>query len=164
MDALQLIQVSEGEGAQPLPRGGRGRYLEAVAQLTRHGLLAQDAEIGEAVATHQEVRRQPHHEVFDRDAAPALLDGQRLEIADHAQLGGEVEYEAQAGERRRVLGGGTELDAAETRWDLHLTSAPSLERETSRQTFLTKTGALFLCLSHAADRFRPPVTRGSGLK
>jgi hypothetical protein len=130
VDALHLTQVSEREGAQSLARGGRGRDLHAKAQLARHRFLTQDLEIGETVTTHQKVGCQPHHEILDRDAAPALLDRQGLEVADHAELGGQLEYESQAGERGGVMSSGFELDAAEAAWNLHLTSAPSLERET----------------------------------
>src|SRR5437867_5344956 len=131
VDALELVGMAEAEGAQPLPRGGRRGSLDAVAQLPRDRLVAQHLKVAETVPTHHEVGRHSHHEILDRNAAPPLLDGQSLEIADPPELGGEVEYESQAGERGGVVCGGLKLDAAETRWDLHLTSAPSLERETS---------------------------------
>ncbi len=120
-----------GKGAQPLASGGGGRHLEAIAQPARDGLVAQHLEIAEAVAPDHEIRGQAHHEVFDDNAATTLLDRQGAEVVDHAQLDSHIEYELQAGERGGVVGGGFELDAAETAWNLHLTSAPSLERETS---------------------------------
>jgi hypothetical protein len=130
VDALELVEVPEGEGAQPLAGRGRRRDFESVAQLAGDGLVAQHLQVGETVATDQEVGGQPHHEVFDRDAAAALLDGEGAEILDRAQLQREVEYEARAGERSGRLGSGPELDAAETTWNLRLASAPSLEEET----------------------------------
>jgi len=130
VDALELVEVPEGEGAQPLAGRDRRRDFESVAQLAGDGLVAQHLQVGESVAADQEIGGQPHHEVFDRDAAAALLDGEGAEILDRAQLQREVEYEARAGERSGGLGSGAELDAAETTWNLRLASAPSLEEET----------------------------------
>src|SRR6266516_5912507 len=163
LDPLELVDVTERERAQSLAGGGRCRHLEPEAQFARHGLFAQHLQVTEAVATDHEVGGQPHHEVLDRNATAALLHGEGPEVVDQPKLLGQFEYESQPGERGRVMRSGLELDAAETAWNLHLTSAPSLERETTSTTLPYQAWSTFSMPFSRPPRLHPLVTRGSGL-
>src|SRR2546425_1577570 len=162
LDALELVDVTERERAQSLAGGGRCRHLEPEAQFARHGLFAQHLQVAETVAADHEVGGQPHHEVLDRNAAAALLHREGPKIVDQPKLLGQLEYETQPGERGGVMRGGLELDAAETAWNLHLTSAPSLERETTSTTLPYQAWSTFSMPFSRPHRLRPLITRGSG--
>src|SRR5207244_13619139 len=101
--------------------------------------------------------------VCDRNATAALLRREGLEIFDQPELSGQLEYEAQPGKRGRVMRGGLELDAAEMAWNLHLTSAPSLERETTSTTLPYQAWSTFSMPFSRSHRLHPLPTRGSGL-